>query len=68
MDEATKKVSLKSTAPGVNYDFYGFLDPVLEYVDKHSPYILELDNDKLPTKVKFVSAADNNVWFSVAKQ
>ena len=68
VDEATKKVSLKSTAPGVNYDFYGFLDPVLEYVDKHSPYILELDNDKLPTKVKFVSAADNNVWFSVAKQ
>ena len=68
VDEATKKVSLKSTAPGVNYDFYGFLDPVLEYVDKHSPYILELDNDKLPTKVKFVSAADNNVWFRVAKQ
>lgn len=67
VDEAAKKVSLKSTAPGLNYDFYDFLDPVLEYVDKNSPYILEFDDDMLPTKAKFISAADSNVWFSVAK-
>lgn len=33
IDEASKKISLQSTAPGINYDFYVFLDPIIEYVD-----------------------------------
>lgn len=65
VDEASKKIAIQATAEGFNYSFYSYLDPVVEYIDEHSPYVVEFDNDKQPTKVKFVSAADSKVWFSV---
>lgn len=68
VDEATKKIAVKSTAPGLNYDFYTFLDSIIEYVDKHSPYVVEFDDDQTPTTAKLVSTVDSKVWFSVTKQ
>ena len=68
IDEASKKISLQSTAPGINYDFYVFLDPIIEYVDAHSPYTVEFDDDQTPTTAKLVSTVDNKVWFSLTKQ
>ena len=68
IDEASKKISLQSTAPGINYDFYVFLDPIIEYVDAHSPYTVEFDDDQTPTTTKLVSTVDNKVWFSLTKQ
>ena len=68
IDEASKKISLQSTALGINYDFYVFLDPIIEYVDAYSPYTVEFDDDQTPTTAKLVSTVDNKVWFSLTKQ
>ncbi|WP_297676355.1 DUF4302 domain-containing protein [uncultured Bacteroides sp.] len=68
IDEATKKVEIKSIAPGGNYEYYEYLDPVVEYVDKYSPYIVTFDDERLPKTAKMVSTVDDSVWFSVSKQ
>ena len=68
VDEAAKKISIQSTAPGLNYDFYTFLDPIIEYVDAHSPYTVEFDDDQTPATTKLVSTVDNKVWLSLTKQ
>ncbi len=68
IDEAAKKISLQSTAPGINYDFYAYLDPVIEYIDAHSPYTVEFDDDQAPTTAKLVSTVDNKVWFKLTKE
>ena len=62
------KESGQQNHPGINYDFYVFLDPIIEYVDAHSPYTVEFDDDQTPTTAKLVSTVDNKVWFSLTKQ
>lgn len=68
VDEASNKLSLRSTAPGINYTFYPYFDPIIEYVDMYSPYIVEFDDDDAPTIAKFVSSVDSGVWFGLTKQ
>lgn len=67
-DESARKISFHSTNPGLNYEFYEFLEPVIKYVDTYSPYTVEFDDNQKPTKAKMVSTVNNNVWFSVAKR
>lgn len=68
VDEASKTISLQSTAPGFNFDYYEHLSPIVEYIDKHSPYTVEFDDERTPSTAKFISTVDNKVWFKVIKQ
>lgn len=65
--ENLDQLAIQPIGAGRNYTFYSYFDPIVGYITGNSPYIVEFDNAEQPTKAKFVSVTDSNVWFSVAK-
>lgn len=61
----TNQLEIKLMGEGVNYSFYPFLNPLVEYIGSKSPYQITFDNDKAPTKAKLVSLSDPEAWFEV---
>lgn len=67
VDGTTDLVSIKPTSLGLNWSAFKALNPFVLKIASGSPYRLEVDNERNPSFVKFVSVANPNIWFRVDK-
>lgn len=66
VDNAKHLISITPTEKGTFFTTYSFLQTIVDYLAKASPYTIEFDNDTLPTKARLVSAANSEIWFNLS--
>lgn len=52
---------------GLNWNFYEHLSPMVELIVNNAPYAVEIDDPNNPTRVKFTSIQNSEMWFFITR-
>lgn len=59
------QLAISKDGVGLNWSFYGHLDPLVDYIADNAPYTVEPNTPINPTEVKLISTVDLDAWFVI---